>query len=86
MRNVPIVVVFLVLLASDIHRPMNQTEEVDDTKRLLLSSTMQQFAILPNEVLSTTSNTWTDITHKVAESENNLFPKKDKFMAIICWI
>ena len=32
---------FLVLLASDIHRPKNQTEEVADTKRLLLSSTMK---------------------------------------------
>ena len=84
MRNVPIVFsFFLVLLASDIHRPKNQTEEVDDTKRPLLSSTMKLFAIVPNEVPSTTSDTWTDITHKVAESENNLFPKKDKF---ICWI
>ena len=32
---------FLVLLASDIHRPKNQTKDVDDTKRLLLSSTMK---------------------------------------------
>ena len=77
--------------------PMSKTTKTQDPrtrqKRLMIQSGSYYLAQWNNLqsyqmkcLVSTTSDTWTDITHKVAVSENNLFPKKDKFMAIICWI